>query len=114
MPDVELDDFRQGSDGLSAGVIEPMTGMHLETEGLGQSCALADALPLHIRCRRVAVRQRVAPGAGVNLNDRSAERRRRLDLPLVGSNEQRNPDTGGSKVGNFRLELGAPTGGIES
>ena len=44
MPDVELDDLGQRRDRLGAGIVEPVAGMHLETE-----TACASFAPSRIR-----------------------------------------------------------------
>ena len=68
-------------DGLGAGVIEPVAGMHFEAEAAARACALARCAATRpsaaVPC---AVDERVAPGAGVDLDHRRADRRRRLDL----------------------------------
>ena len=40
MPDIEFGDLRQGRDGLRAGVIEAVPGMHFEAEALPQIAEL--------------------------------------------------------------------------
>ena len=86
-------------DRLGAGEIEPVAGMHFEAE----RCARASrprAMRRHsssaaAACRR---RQRIAPGAGMNLDHRRAERRRGLDLLRIGGDEQRHADAGRAQL----------------
>ena len=95
MADIEFDDLRQRRDRLRGGIIEPVAGMHFKAEVLapvwrrhGCSCHSASA------SSRVALAERIAPGAGVELDHRRAELGRRLDLCRLRRDEQRNPDAG--------------------
>src|SRR5215212_6831864 len=58
MADVELDNPSQAGNRLGARIIEPVPGMHFEAEAPRQLRALADAPPLFLGCRPVAIEQR--------------------------------------------------------
>ena len=71
MADVQFEDLRQRRDGLGAGVVEAVAGMHFEAEVSGERGAGADALPFALGRGLVAVGERgelvdaVEPGGPV-------------------------------------------------
>ena len=60
------------------------------------------------------VRERVAPSAGVDLDHRGADRDRRLDLPRLGGDEQRDADACRPQSGHDRGERVVLAGHIEA
>src|SRR5262249_23664991 len=89
-------------------------GMNFEAEAPRELRAVADALPLGLRRRHAIVGQRIAPSAGVNLDHRRADRDRRLGLPRLGGDEQRNADAGPPQSGHDRGERVVLAGDIEA
>ena len=103
MPDIELDDFRQRRDRLGASRSRAR-GRH----GLRGRALRASRAPSRMRSNSAsprppsAIDQRIAPGAGMDLDHRRAERRRRLDLLGIGGDEQRHPDAGRAQLRDHR------------
>ena len=94
MADIELDDLRQRRDRLRAGVVEAVAGMDFEAEAFRQRGAVADQLPFGARLRRVLFGERVAPGAGVQLDHRRAQSPPPPRSARLRADEQRNADAG--------------------
>src|SRR5262245_20082189 len=114
MPDIELDDLRQRRDRLGGREVETMARVHLEPEPPRELRAVADALPFRLRRRHPLVGQRIAPGAGVDLDDRRPDRDRRLDLPRLGGDEQRHADAGVLEPRDHGDERVVLTGDVEA
>ncbi len=66
-----------------------------------------------VSLRGAAFGQRIAPGAGVNLDHRRAEFDRRLDLRRLRADEQRDADAGMLERVHDRRQMRALTGGVE-
>ena len=73
MADVELHDLRQAGDRARRLVVEAVAGVAFEPERRRLRGGDAQAAELVVGAGRIAVRQRVAPGAGVQFDDRRAE-----------------------------------------
>ena len=76
--------------------------MNFESEAPGQLGTMANALPLGLHGRRPVIGHRVAPRAGMNFDHRRADGDRRLDLPRLGGDEQRDADAGVPQPGDNR------------
>ncbi len=114
MADIELDDLGQRRDRLRRLEIEAMAGMDFEAEPARKLRPVADALPFRLRRRCSLVGKRVAPGAGVELDHRRADRDRCLDLTRLGGDEQRYADAGRPQPGDDRRQRGVLAGDIET
>src|SRR5262249_35144454 len=97
MTDVELNHLGKRRDRLSTRIVEAVAGMDLKSELAGKLGRLTDPPPFGGGRGPITVEQRVAPGAGVDLDHWRAECRRGLDLRRVRSNEQRHADAGLAK-----------------
>src|ERR1700685_4505092 len=86
MPDIELGDLGQGRDRCRGDEIEAVAGMDFEAYAVRPLHAAYDAFELGFARRATARRDSFAPGAGVNLDDRRADRGGGLDLRRLGGN----------------------------
>ena len=114
MPDIELGDLRQRGDRLGAGVVEAVPGMDFEAEAFRQRSAIAQQLPFGARLRRVHFGERVAPGAGMQLDDGRAQFRRGLNLRGLRADEQRNANAGVFELMHDWFKLRALAGSVET
>ena len=76
--------------------------------------AARDPGELGLGCGAVARRQSVAPGAGVDLDDRRADRDSGFDLRRLGGDEQRHANAGLGQPSHRRAQRLALPGGIEA
>ena len=97
MADIEFGNLRQSGDPFGGDEIEPVAGMDFEARILRHHGAADDALEFGRRGRAIARRQRVAPGAGMDLDHRRTDGDGGLDLLGRGGDEQRNPNAGGGQ-----------------
>src|SRR5271163_5045480 len=74
MADVQFDNFWQAGDRAGGLEVEAMPGVTLEAERRGLRGCDAQAAEFLIAPLTLAFGQRVAPGAGVKLDDRRAQR----------------------------------------
>src|SRR5436190_6885371 len=91
-----------------------MAGMNLEAQAARQLRAVTDALPLGLGGGMAMVGESVAPRAGMDLDHGSADRDRRLDLPGLGSDEQRDADAGIGELGNDGRQSVVLAGDVET
>src|SRR5215471_10866376 len=98
MPDVELDDLGHAGNRLRRQVIEAVAGMDFEPEAVGEGRALADTVEFRRGLVTLMAQDRLAPGAGVNLDHRHAEPGRHFDLSRLRSYEERHPDGGATQL----------------
>src|SRR4051812_48998816 len=94
MADVELGNSPQSGDGFRRSIVQAMAGMDFEPKLGCKPCALDNTLPFRLCCRGALCGPRVAPGAGMNFNNRSPQPRSRFDLLRIGSDEKRDADSG--------------------
>ena len=73
MADVEFDDLRQAAMARADVVVEAVAGMAFEPERRRLGRGDPEAAEFVVGAGGIAVRQRVAPGAGVQFDDRRAE-----------------------------------------
>jgi hypothetical protein len=92
--DVELDDFRQCRYAPRSFIVKPVAGMAFESELAGVTCRHDDALEFVFGPLRFAMHMRIAPRAGVEFDDRCADRFRRIDRAARGLDEKRNSNSG--------------------
>ena len=111
MADIELDDFRERGDGAAVAWSRPWPACTSRPRSCGGPCALStNAPPLALGLVRVRLRQRLAIGAGVQLDDRRAECARRLRSGGIGIDEQRDADAGiASSATDGRQQITLPT-----
>ena len=91
-----------------------VASMNFEAEAPRQLGALADALPFGLCGRHPIVGKGVAPRAGVDLDHRRADGERRLNLPRLGGDEQRDADAGLPQSANNGRENLMLAGHIEA
>src|ERR1700737_1205674 len=82
-----------------------MAGVNFQPMLARELRACSNALPLALRFGSAMLGQRIAPGAGMDLNDGRAEGRRGLDLSRLGGNEQRHANSRPLELGNGGREL---------
>ena len=80
MPDIELGDLGQGRDRRRGDEIEAVAGMDFKAHALGTRRAAHDACELGAGGDAIAGRHGIAPSAGMNLDDRRADRGGGLDV----------------------------------
>src|SRR5918992_1676190 len=98
--DVEFDNLGDCGDRRDIFVIETVAGVHLETEGLRESCCIHDRLPLFLPFRS----GQIAICAGVDFNSVSAHFARCFDLCGVAIDEKTYVNTGILKSRNGVLD----------
>src|ERR1700728_4372455 len=113
MADVEFNDLAHRSYLLRGGKIEAVAGVNFEARAFGESGPAHDALEFGGAGRAVPGRHGVAPGAGVNLDDRRADCRRRVDLRRLRGDEEGNTDTGLRELADRPAQDLALAGDIE-
>ena len=91
-----------------------MTGVALELQATRRRRRLAQTLELMLGALMFTVGERVAPGAGMDLNDRRANRARRFDLRRFGSDEERHADAGSRQLADRRPQGVALARGVET
>ena len=110
VPDVELGDGHDRGHRADGVVGEAVPGVAFEAEGVGQRRRRRQTLQLGLP---LAARDTTI-GAGVQLDHRRAQRRRRLQLPRIGIDEQRGADAGLRDGVDVGLQLRAPAGRVET
>src|SRR5262245_40280797 len=114
MPDVEFDDLGQCRDRLGSGKVQAVAGMDLKAEAPSQLRAMADAPPFGLCGRHPVLGNGVAPRAGMNLDHWRTEGNRRLDLPWLSGDEQRDANAGAPQSGHDRGDCVLLAGYIEA
>ena len=105
MSDVEFDDLRQAGDHLGRLVVEPVAGVAFDPLACGLARGKAEALELVRGARALAVREHLAPGPRVQLDDGRADglcRAHRLHGRL---DEQRHADADLGEFGRRALQM---------
>jgi hypothetical protein len=93
--------------------MEAVPGMHFEAKTARERGAVTDAMPFCLRRVAPALAERIAPRAGMDLDHRSANARRALDLPRLGGDEEGDADAGIDKPGDDRRQHVVLAGDIE-
>ncbi len=88
MADVQLDDLSDRRDRQHIVVVQPVSGMHLDTQARGVACRLPQSLELARPVLTLALRIQ----SGVQLDDRHTRLARGLDLRDIRIDEQRHAD----------------------
>ena len=109
MADVELPHLRDGGDRLDVVIGEAVAGMDLDAVLGGERGGVGEAAQL----RALRLSGHLGIAAGVQLDDRRAERQRRLDLLRIGLDEERDADLGVAQLGDHRREMRALAGRVE-
>ena len=91
MPDVELAQLRQRRHRPDVVEGEPVARVHLEAQPFREGRHIRQPGKLPRPALHVARQVRLAIGPGVQLDHRRADPPRRLDLPAVGGDEDRDP-----------------------
>src|SRR5919198_100551 len=92
MSDVKLDDLWYAGDRPDRIEVETVASMDLEPGRSRGQCGRSEPLDLPRHSRSVAIQRLLAIGACMHLDHLSTDSRRGLDLPLIGLNEERDPD----------------------
>src|SRR5579872_141969 len=114
MANVEFDDFRQRRDCLSRAVVEPVAGVNLQSQAFCPYRSGADRLPFRFSLLLAALRNGVAPGAGMQLDHRRTDARGSFDLPRRRADKERDTDAISLKLGHSRRKLRGMTDNIEA
>src|SRR5262252_4804519 len=112
MSDVKLHHFGKRRDCLSGRKIETVPGMHFQPSAVCESGTANDAIELGRR--RLPARDRIAPGSGMDLDDRRADLDRGLDLRRLGGDEQRNPYAGIGQFSDYATQRVLVCGSVET
>ena len=94
--------------------VEAVPGMNLEPGVLRLRRTAHDAIELGGGRGGIAGCKRIAPGAGVDLDDRRTNRARGFDLRRFGGDEERHANAGSRQLADRRLQGIALAGGIET
>ncbi len=98
MADVELDDPRECRDLPHGVVIKTMPRMTFDAERRGCLGRALQAREFSRGANCVALSRGIAPGAGVQLDNRRADRKRGFDRLWFRLDEKRNDDTGTAPI----------------
>ncbi len=102
--DVQLDDLGNRRHGSDVIIVEAMAGVHFKPSYGGAQCAVLKPRQLVAHGVRLAIRERRAIGAGMQLDRVGADVSRRIDLLAVGVDEQCDANAGVAQPRDERLE----------
>ncbi len=114
MADIEFDDRVEFGDLFRGDEIEAVAGMDFEARIPGLGGGARNAVEFRAGGRGVARSERFAPGAGVNLDHRRADRAGGIDLLRLGGDKERDPDAGAGQLADRAAQCLALAGGVET
>ena len=84
---VQLDHFGKGGHWLNRLIIQPVAGMHFQTQIMGKAGHGPQAFKFGVAFFEFAFGMKIAIGAGMQLNDIGSDAMCGFDLLLIGGNE---------------------------
>ena len=114
MADIELDDLRDCRDGSRSLEIQAVPCMDFQAETRAMFGSPSQAIEFVGLAGRIAFRDDVAIGAGMEFHDGRPEVVRRCHHLDLGLHEQRHPDARVAQFLDGRTQLGVPTKDIEA